>query len=115
MLFKMAAIWNWKHLYCIRSCFSKCLPFECSSIVSGHAFQNAGHLNARLLCQVMLFKMAALWNWTHLHCVRSCLSKCPPFECRIARDTGAKIGVSHSLRALTWPICHTAKAPATKH
>jgi hypothetical protein len=26
----------------------------------GHAFQNARHLNAPLLCQVMLFKMAAI-------------------------------------------------------
>jgi hypothetical protein len=32
------------------------------SIVSGHAFQNSSHLklNASLLCQVMLFEMAAI-------------------------------------------------------
>jgi hypothetical protein len=61
MLFKMAAIWNWMHLYCIRSCFSKCQPLECISIVSGHASQNACHLNAPLFRQVTLFKMAAMW------------------------------------------------------
>jgi hypothetical protein len=36
--------------------------FECTSIVSCHAFQNASHLelNASLLRQVMLFKMPAI-------------------------------------------------------
>jgi hypothetical protein len=48
------------HIYCARSRFSKCQPFKCSSIASGHAFQNASHLNAALLRQVMLFKMAAI-------------------------------------------------------
>jgi hypothetical protein len=38
----------------------KCLPFECTSIASGHAFQNGGHLKAPPLHQVMLFKMAAI-------------------------------------------------------
>jgi hypothetical protein len=44
------------------SCFSKWQPFEieCISIASAHTFQNASHLNAALLCQVMLFKMAAI-------------------------------------------------------
>jgi hypothetical protein len=69
----------WMQLYCVRSCFSKWQPLECTSIVSGHAFQNASPLNAPLLCQVMLFKMPALWM--HLHCARSCFSKCLPFEC----------------------------------
>jgi hypothetical protein len=50
------------HLYCTRSRFSKCQPFERSSIASGHGFQNACHMNAPLLHQVML-------------------SKCLPFEC----------------------------------
>jgi hypothetical protein len=36
------------HLYCARSRFSKCQPFECTSIAPGHAFQNASHLNAAL-------------------------------------------------------------------
>ncbi|KAJ7929818.1 hypothetical protein B0H13DRAFT_2310206 [Mycena leptocephala] len=37
-------------------------PFEieCIAIATGHAFQNALHLNAALLHQVMLFKMAAI-------------------------------------------------------
>jgi hypothetical protein len=48
-------------------------------IASGHAFQNASHLNAPLLCQVMLFKMPAIWM--HLYCARSHFSKCQPFEC----------------------------------
>jgi hypothetical protein len=58
MLFEMPAIWT--HLYCVRSCFSKCQPFECTSIAPGHAFQNASHLNAALLCLVMLFKMPTI-------------------------------------------------------
>jgi hypothetical protein len=48
MLFKIPAIWMLLH--CASSCFSKCQLFECISIVSGHAFQNACHLNAPLLC-----------------------------------------------------------------
>jgi hypothetical protein len=72
------------HLYCVKSCFSKFQPFECTSIAPGHAFQNASHLNsiqiecisivsghafqngshlklkASLLHQVMLFKMPAI-------------------------------------------------------
>jgi hypothetical protein len=49
-------------LYCTRSRFSKRQPFEIEriSIVPGHAFQNASHLNAALLHQTMLFKMAAI-------------------------------------------------------
>jgi hypothetical protein len=38
---------------------SKCLPFECTSIAPGHAFQNPSHLNAGLLRR---------------------FSKCQPFE-----------------------------------
>jgi hypothetical protein len=44
----------------LRSCFSKCLPFECSSIAAGHAFQNSSHLNAPPVRQVMFFKMPAI-------------------------------------------------------
>jgi hypothetical protein len=61
---------------CVRSCLSKCPPFECTSIASGHAFQNVRHLNAP---QVTLFKMPAIWM--QLYCVRSCFSKQQPFEC----------------------------------
>jgi hypothetical protein len=39
--------------YCVRSCFSKCQLFECTSIAPGYAFQNDSHLNAALLCQVI--------------------------------------------------------------
>jgi hypothetical protein len=51
-------------LYRARSYFSKCQPFEGTSIAAGHAFQNGSHLklNASLLCLVMLLK-------------------CQPFEC----------------------------------
>jgi hypothetical protein len=47
-------------LYCARSRFSKCWPFEHTSIELGHAFQNSSHLNPPLLHQVMLFKMPAI-------------------------------------------------------
>jgi hypothetical protein len=68
-------------LYCVRSYFSKWQPFEieCISIASGHAFQNARHLNAALLHQVMLFKMPVILK--HLYCARSRFSKCQLFEC----------------------------------
>jgi hypothetical protein len=61
------------HHHCARSRFSKCQPFECSSIASGHAFQkcppfdwtsiapghafqNASALNAPLLRQGHAFQ-----------------------------------------------------------
>jgi hypothetical protein len=56
------AFQNASHLNATLLRFSKWQPFECTSIVPGHACQNASplKLNAPLLCQVMLLKMPAL-------------------------------------------------------
>jgi hypothetical protein len=52
------------------------------------------------LCQVMLFKMAALWM--HLHCVWSCFLKWQPFECTSTAPGHAFQNASH----LNAPLLH---------
>jgi hypothetical protein len=56
-LYKIKHIWSF-----LNSAESPLIQsFECSSIVSGHAFQNACHLNTPLFHLVMLLKMPAIW------------------------------------------------------